>query len=72
MTHRKGFFCKMRHADGQGSAMIRVPLCKFLSFNRIPLAARVGMGLGGEGDAALGDGDEGSEGIMQWFLLILV
>ena len=31
-----------------------------------------GMGLGGEGDAALGDGDEGSEGIMQWFLLILV
>ena len=52
--------------------MIRVPLCKFLSFNRIPLAARADVGLGGRGDAALGDGDEGSEGIMHWFLLILV
>ena len=52
--------------------MIRVPLCKFLSFNRILLAARVGMGLGGEGDAALGDGDEGSEGIRHECLLILI
>jgi hypothetical protein len=64
--------------------MIWEPLCNCLNFNSIALPANhhgtrrdaeANEGLavgGGEGNAPLGDGDEGSEGIMQWILLTLV
>jgi hypothetical protein len=41
VTHREGFFGKMRHPDGRGDSMIRAPPCKRLNFDPIPLPAMV-------------------------------